>query len=79
MRSRWLILENGGGIVFGAFIACLIAGIITALFSKVLKTSVRSPRLQCRGIDDARNFLYLNSPVVWSRSISLAEKPLSRC
>ena len=35
--SRWLILENGGGIVFGAFIACLIAGIITALLARYLK------------------------------------------
>jgi len=35
--SRWLVLENGGGIVFGAFVACLIAGIMTALLARQLK------------------------------------------
>lgn len=35
--SRWLVLENGGGIVFGAFVACLIAGIITAILARQLK------------------------------------------
>lgn len=35
--SRWLILENGGGVVLGAFVACLIAGIITALLARYLK------------------------------------------
>ena len=35
--SRWLILENGGGIVLGSFVACLIAGIITAILARHLK------------------------------------------
>jgi uncharacterized membrane protein YjjB (DUF3815 family) len=35
--SRWLILENGGGVVLGAFVACLIAGAITALLARYLK------------------------------------------
>lgn len=35
--SRWLILENGGGVVLGAFVACLIAGIITAILARYLK------------------------------------------
>jgi uncharacterized membrane protein YjjP (DUF1212 family) len=35
--SRWLVLENGGGIVFGAFVACLIAGITTAILARQLK------------------------------------------
>ena len=35
--SRWLILENGGGAVLGAFVACLIAGTITALLARQLK------------------------------------------
>jgi uncharacterized membrane protein YjjP (DUF1212 family) len=35
--SRWLILENGGGVVLGAFVACLIAGIITAILARSLK------------------------------------------
>jgi uncharacterized membrane protein YjjP (DUF1212 family) len=34
---RWLILENGGGVVLGAFVACLIAGIITAILARYLK------------------------------------------
>lgn len=35
--SRWLIMENGGGVVLGAFVACLIAGIITAMLARYLK------------------------------------------
>ena len=35
--SRWFILENGGGVVLGAFVACLIAGIITAMLARYLK------------------------------------------
>lgn len=35
--SRWLIMENGGGVVLGAFVACLIAGILTALLARYLK------------------------------------------
>jgi uncharacterized membrane protein YjjB (DUF3815 family) len=35
--SRWLVLENGGGLVFGAFVACLIAGIMTAILARQLK------------------------------------------
>ena len=35
--SRWLIIENGGGVVLGAFVACLIAGIITAILARYLK------------------------------------------
>jgi uncharacterized membrane protein YjjP (DUF1212 family) len=35
--SRWLIMENGGGVVLGAFVACLIAGIITAILARYLK------------------------------------------
>jgi uncharacterized membrane protein YjjP (DUF1212 family) len=35
--SRWLILENGGGVVLGAFVACLIAGTVTALLARQLK------------------------------------------
>lgn len=35
--SRWLILENGGGVVLGAFVACLIAGTITAILARYLK------------------------------------------
>lgn len=35
--SRWLILENGGGVVLGAFVACLIAGIMTAILARYLK------------------------------------------
>ena len=34
---RWLILENGGGVVLGAFVACLIAGTITAILARYLK------------------------------------------
>lgn len=35
--SRWLILENGGGVVLGAFVACLIAGTVTAILARYLK------------------------------------------
>jgi uncharacterized membrane protein YjjB (DUF3815 family) len=35
--SRWLVLENGGGIVLGAFVACLIAGIMTTILARQLK------------------------------------------
>jgi uncharacterized membrane protein YjjB (DUF3815 family) len=35
--SRWLILESGGGIVLGSFVACLIAGISTAILARHLK------------------------------------------
>lgn len=35
--SRWFILENGGGVVLGALVACLIAGIITAILARYLK------------------------------------------
>lgn len=35
--SRWLILENGGGVVLGAFVACLIAGGMTAALARYLK------------------------------------------
>lgn len=34
---RWLILENGGGVVLGAFVACLIAGTVTAILARYLK------------------------------------------
>ena len=34
---RWLILENGGGVVLGAFVACILAGIVTALLARYLK------------------------------------------
>jgi len=35
--SRWLIIENGGGVVLGAFVACLIAGTVTAVLARYLK------------------------------------------
>jgi uncharacterized membrane protein YjjB (DUF3815 family) len=34
---RWLILENGGGVVLGAFVACLIVGTITTILARYLK------------------------------------------
>jgi uncharacterized membrane protein YjjP (DUF1212 family) len=35
--SRWLVIENGGGIVLGTLIACLIAGTAMTLLSRALK------------------------------------------
>ena len=35
--SRWWVLEQGQGVVLGAFIACLIAGTVTALLARRLK------------------------------------------
>jgi uncharacterized membrane protein YjjP (DUF1212 family) len=35
--SHWLIIENGGGVVLGVFVACLIAGTITAILARFLK------------------------------------------
>ena len=35
--SRWWVLEQGQGVVLGAFIACLIAGTVTALLARKLK------------------------------------------
>ena len=34
---HWFILKNGGGVVLGAFVACLIAGIITTILARYLK------------------------------------------
>jgi uncharacterized membrane protein YjjP (DUF1212 family) len=34
---RWLVLDNGGGVALGAFVACLIAGTITALIARYLR------------------------------------------
>jgi uncharacterized membrane protein YjjP (DUF1212 family) len=35
--SRWLVIENGGGIVLGTLIACMIAGTAMTLLSRALK------------------------------------------
>ena len=35
--SRWLVIENGGGLVLGTLIACLIAGTTMTLLSRALK------------------------------------------
>lgn len=35
--SRWWILESGGGVALGAFVACLLAGTVTALLARFLK------------------------------------------
>lgn len=35
--SRWLVLENGGGIVTGALLACVIAGSAMTLLSRALR------------------------------------------
>jgi len=35
--SRWLILDQGGGVALGAFVACLLAGTVTALLARWLR------------------------------------------
>lgn len=35
--SRWWVLDQGQGVVMGAFVACLIAGTVTALLARRLK------------------------------------------
>lgn len=35
--SRWVVLEQGGGVVLGALVACLIAGSAMTLLSRVLR------------------------------------------
>ncbi|MDO9025993.1 threonine/serine exporter family protein [Zwartia sp.] len=35
--SRWWILDSGGGVALGAFVACLIAGTVTALLARFLR------------------------------------------
>jgi uncharacterized membrane protein YjjB (DUF3815 family) len=35
--SRWWVLDQGGGVALGAFVACLLAGVMTALLARFLK------------------------------------------
>lgn len=35
--SRWWVLDQGGGVALGAFVACLLAGMMTALLARFLK------------------------------------------
>jgi uncharacterized membrane protein YjjP (DUF1212 family) len=35
--SRWLVIENGGGIALGTLVACIIAGTTMTLLSRMLK------------------------------------------
>ncbi len=35
--SRWVVLDQGQGVVIGAFVACLIAGTVTAMLARKLK------------------------------------------
>ena len=35
--SRWWVLDQGGGVALGAFIACMLAGVMTALLARFLK------------------------------------------